>query len=507
VATWPSIRLLLIKVITGQWYTRQIDYVQAYPQVRAERPMYMEIPPGFSANVRKAPSLYVLSVLKNIYGSKQAGRVWNQHLVDKLLSIGFVQSALDPCVFYKGRAMYVLYTDDSILAGPDEAELDAIIAEIQATGLKITSEANLDDFLGVNIDRRDNGTVHLTQTRLIDSILSDLGLDKPNVAAKDVPCASSKLLTSHPRSAAFDGHFGYRSVVGKMLYLEKCTRPDLAYAVHQCARFSADPKYEHGQAIKWLGRYIYETRNKGMIFKPDDSGLELYVDSDWAGNWDRTTAGHDPDTARSRHGYVLKYAGCPVLWASQMQTKFALSSTEAEYIGLSRALREAIPIMAQLKEMQSLGFAVASTTPIVKCKVFEDNTGALEMATVHRLRPRTKHINIKYHHFRSYVDDGSVQISYVKSQDNVADMLTKGQPIALLQVHRLAILGWDTDAEKGCDKTSYDTEPGASIVIPTNADGLNPTKSDSAHGAKLKRNTPHGAKPMLHGAKPHIEIA
>jgi hypothetical protein len=57
------------------------------------------------------------------------------------------------------------------------------------------------------------------------------------------------------------------------------------------------------------------------------------------------------------------------------------------------------------------------------------------------------------------------------------------------------------------DKTSYDTEPGASIVITTNADGLNPTKSDSAHGAKLKRNTPHGARPMLHGAKPSSKIA
>jgi Reverse transcriptase (RNA-dependent DNA polymerase) len=383
VATWPSIRLQLINVIVKKWYTRQIDYVQAYPQARAERPMFMEIPPGFTANVRHSSAAYVLAVLKNIYGSKQAGRVWNRHLVDKLLLIGFVQSAHDPCVFYKGKAMYVLYTDDSILAGPDEQELDAIIEEIKSTGLKITSEATLDDFLGVNIDRRDDGTVHLTQTRLIDSILADLGLDKPNVAAKDVPCASSKLLTAHPRSPPFDRHFDYRSVVGKLLYLEKCTRPDLAYAVHQCARFAADPKYEHGQAVKWIGRYLYGTRDKGMIFRPNGGGLELHVDSDWSGNWDRDTAGHDPDTARSRHGYILQYCGCPVFWASQMQTEFALSSTEAEYIGLSRALRETIPLMAQLREMHDLGFDVSSFTPNVRCQVLEDNTGALEMATVH----------------------------------------------------------------------------------------------------------------------------
>jgi hypothetical protein len=82
-------------------------------------------------------------------------------------------------------------------------------------------------------------------------------------------------------------------------------------------------------------------------------------------------------------------------------------------------------------------------------QVFDDNTGALEMATVHCIQPQTKHISIKYHHFQSLVDDGSIQ------------MLTKEQPVALLRVHRLpvAVLGWDTNAEKGCDKTSYEPSP------------------------------------------------
>jgi Reverse transcriptase (RNA-dependent DNA polymerase) len=469
VATWPSIRLLLINVLTLRWHSRQIDYVQAYPQAQVDRPMYMEIPQGFSPNGEQGED-YVLEVLMNIYGSKQAGRVWNTHLVGKLVSIGFVQSKHDPCVFYKGRAMYVLYTDDSILAGPDSDELDDIIEQIKSTGLKITSEATLEDFLGVNIDHREDGTIHMTQTRLIDSILADLGLDKPNVAGKDTPAATSKLLSHHPRSAPFDCHFDYRSVVGKMLYLEKCTCPNLAYAVHQCARFSASPKYEHGQAVKWLGRYLHDTRDKGMIYAPNDKGLELYVDSDWSGNWDKEVAADEPDTARSRHGYVLNYRGCPIFWASQMQTEFAMSSTEAEYIGLSRALRETIPIMEMLKEMQQLGFDVTATQATVRCKVFEDNTGALEMANVHKLRPRTKHINIKYHHFRSHVSDGSIAVQYIPSKDNVADMLTKGQPIALLRVHRAAIMGWDTDVEKGCNNPSIAHEDvrGDDSLNPTN---------------------------------------
>jgi hypothetical protein len=261
-------------------------------------------------------------------------------------------------VYFKGKAMYVLYTDDSVLAGPDDVELDEIMAQITGTGLKITSKATLEDFLGVNINRTPKGTIELTQTRLLDSIIKDLRLDKPNVAHKDTPCASSKLLSAHTGSEGFDGHFHYRSVIGKMNYLEKCTRPDIAYTVHQCAQFSADPKIEHGQLVKWLGRYLHATCDKGIIYTPNDNDLELYVDSDWAGNWDKDTAGHDPNTARSRHSYILYYRGCPLFWASQLQTEFAMSSTEAEYIGLSRALHETIPIIELLKEMQELGFDV-----------------------------------------------------------------------------------------------------------------------------------------------------
>ena len=453
VVTWPSIRLLLTMSVLHKWHTRQIDYVQAYPQAPVERPMYMEIPKGFKVTGGATSKDYLLQIHKNIYGQRQAGRVWNKYLVEKLIRIGFHQSQHDECVFFKGRAMYVLYTDDSILAGPDPDELDSIMKQIRGVGLKITSEGGIEDFLGINVEQQPDGSYTLTQTRLIDSILEDLGLNKSNVATKLTPTASSKILSRHPESEEFDGHFHYRSVIGKLNYLEKCTRPDIAYAVHQCARFTSDPRYEHGQAVKWLGRYLYGTRTKGIQLRPSGETLDLYVDSDWSGNWDREVAATDPSTARSRHGYFLMYCGCPVFWASQLQTEIALSSTEAEYIGLSRALRETIPVMELLKEMRSLGFTITTATPQVHCRVFEDNSGALTMATVHKLRPRTKHINIKFHHFRSYVDSGEVSIHPIASDDNYSDMLTKGQPIELLRKHRSFLLGWDVGIEKGCNNT------------------------------------------------------
>jgi hypothetical protein len=139
------------------------------------------------------------------------------------------------------------------------------------------------------------------------------------------------------------------------------------------------------------------------------------------------------------------------IWASQLQTEIALSSTEAEYIGLSKALRETIPIMNILQEMKNLKYNIGITNPKVHCKVFEDNSGALEMAKVHKFRPRTKHINIKYHHFWSYVNDETISIHPITSEQNPADMLTKGLGVNKLRLNRFRVMGWNVDTEKGCE--------------------------------------------------------
>jgi hypothetical protein len=146
-----------------------------------------------------------------------------------------------------------LYTDDSILAGPDKEERQQVIKDLKAANLNITEEGDLEDFLGVQIDRKADGSVHLTQPQLIDQILKDLRLDQDNVTTKDVPASSSKILMRHSDSEPFDNSFHYKSVIGKLNYLEKTTRSDISYITHQCARFTLDPKKEHGQAVRWLG--------------------------------------------------------------------------------------------------------------------------------------------------------------------------------------------------------------------------------------------------------------
>jgi hypothetical protein len=133
----------------------------------------------------------------------------------------------------------------------------------------------------------------------------------------------------------------------------------------------------------------------------------------------------DINTAISRSGYLIIYAACPLIWASKMQTEIALSTTEAEYISLSKALREVIPIIDILTELKQKVDNDIINLPEVHCQIFEDNSGAYELVTTPKMRPRTKHINVKYHHFRSYVERKLISIKQVTSEHQLADILTK----------------------------------------------------------------------------------
>ena len=184
------------------------------------------------------------------------------------------------------------------------------------------------------------------------------------------------------------------------------------------------------------------TCNKGTIIKPNPKrNLEVFVNADFAGNWDSKEY-LDPDTARSRHGHFIFCEGCPILHKSQLQGEIALSSTESEYNGLSYAPRDAIPIMELLKEMKKEGFDVTGTKAKVHCKVFEDNSGALEIAKNPKYRPRTKHINGRLHHFRSWVESGRISIHKIGTTEQIADYLTKALPVEQLKYLRKKVLGW-----------------------------------------------------------------
>jgi hypothetical protein len=240
----------------------------------------------------------------------------------------------------------------------------------------------------------------------------------------------------------FLGPWSYRSLIGMLLNRSNNTRPDIAFAVHQCARFSHAPKQTHAAAVKTIGRYLLRTRAKGLILKPSgDLAIDCYVDADFAGLWG-VENDQDPLCVKSRTGYLITIGGCPLSWTSKLQTEIALSTMEAEYIALSQSMRELLPIREIVREMAfAMKFHKAFEIR-THSKVFEDNNGCLILASCPRLTPRSKHIAVKYHFFRQHVQKGDLRIYKINTEEQKADIFTKGLVRAVFERIRKLVMGW-----------------------------------------------------------------
>jgi hypothetical protein len=147
----------------------------AYPQAPIGMDIYMELPQGIQTKHGNSKE-YVLKLENNIYGQKQAGRVWNSFLVDKLTSIGFTMSLIDDCVFFRGDVIFMVYIDDGIFLGSNNLQLQEVTKEIQNLGLNIEDQGHPADYVGVNIKNLKDGSSEFTQQALIDSIINNVGL-------------------------------------------------------------------------------------------------------------------------------------------------------------------------------------------------------------------------------------------------------------------------------------------------------------------------------------------
>jgi hypothetical protein len=442
VVNWFSIRLFLVISILNDWETRQIDFVLAYPQADVECDLYMEVPVGFDLP-SKNKKAYCLKLKKNIYGTKQAGRVWNKFVHKGLLELGYTVSKIDTCVYYKGSSVFMLYVDDGIFAGPDKAEITRLIQELQRE-FNVTDEGDLKEYLGVLVEKQGDGRIKLSQPHLIQQILDDLWFNE-RTNPKPTPAPGGQVLGRDIDGEAMNDDFNYRSVIGKANFLEKSTRPDIAVAIHQCARFSSDPKHSHATAVRYVGKYLQGTKNEGIYLDPKaDKSFECWVDADFLGQYVKGAPDMHLDkmTAKSRTGFIITYAGCPITWSSKLQQETALSTTKSEYMALSEAFRTLIPLMDLLEEARAMGVPVECGAPVVHCKAFEDNSGALELARLPKMRPPTRHINVKYHHFREAVALGRITVVHVASQDQLGDALTKNLVRDLFLSLRKRYLGW-----------------------------------------------------------------
>ena len=166
-----------------------------------------------------------------------------------------------------------------------------------------------------------------------------MGFDpKTTKGATNNTPAGYPLLNKDESGPANKASWKYHGIIGMLGYLQGTTRPNIAISTHRCARFKNYPHLSHERAVKRIGRYLLDTREKGMIYIPDTSwGLECYVDADFSGGW-KDGDHESPESVLSRTYFFIMYAGFPIHWGRKMQTEFALSTTESEYIALSSAM-------------------------------------------------------------------------------------------------------------------------------------------------------------------------
>jgi hypothetical protein len=235
-----------------------------------------------------------------------------------------------------------------------------------------------------------------------------------------------------------------------LTYLSTSTHPDIAFAVHQCAHFCTKPKRCHELAVGHIVHYLKGTKHCGYILRPSSEhrNLDCYVDADFAGLWSPSSS-HDPISIKSKTGYVISFASCPVLWSSKLQTEIALSTTEAEYIAMSQASRDLIPMWDLLIEFSKATKLIVGDT-LAHSTIFEDNKGCVDLASAPKLRPCTKHIALKYHHFRTHVANAFIKIQWIDSKNQLADIFTKPLLAPLFEYLCYHLLGWWLSNQREC---------------------------------------------------------
>jgi hypothetical protein len=202
----------------------------------------------------------------------------------------------------------------------------------------------------------------------------------------------------------------YQSMIGSLMYAMTQTRPDLAFAVSLLSRFAANPNLAHTKAAHRVLRYLKATRTLGITYNGSKSGFFGYSDSDWAG---------DPHSRRSTSGYVFFLYGGAITWKSTRQKAVTVSSTEAEYYGLTNAAKEAAWLRKLLIELQYTGEDIEPT------HIYGDNQGSLALSEDAKAHQRMKHVDVQYHYIRQQVQENRVSLSYIETQRMVADGMTK----------------------------------------------------------------------------------
>lgn len=347
---------------------------------------------------------------KAIYGLKQASSAWYKTLEAAMHNIGFQNSNIEPCVFYKQVSqeetiIVTSYVDDLLCFCTDPKDFQDVKEQLSKE-FDIKDLGEVSSYLSIGICRGQDGAVFLNQRGYVDSILRLFKMEGCNPV--QTPVCTSQQLT---RETASTNDYPYQQLIGRLMYLAIWTRPDIMYAVSMLSQFNTCHGEPHWNAAKRVLRYLKGTRNHGIMYTKTNANINVFSDADWGSSSDR----------KSYSGTVAVMSGGAVLWSSRKQRCTSLSSTESELIALSESCKDAMYIKGFMQEL-NLEF----TTPVsIAC----DNTGTVAIAQQDGHHPkRLRHVEIRHFYVRDCVASGDVVVHHIRTGDMTADVLTKGLP-------------------------------------------------------------------------------
>uniref|UniRef100_A0ACD5UNA0 Uncharacterized protein n=2 Tax=Avena sativa TaxID=4498 RepID=A0ACD5UNA0_AVESA len=405
VARLDSVRLLLAVAAQHRWEVHHMDVKTAFLNGEMGEEVYVCQPPGF---INTDNSSKVLRLHKALYRLRQAPCAWNTKLDAVLLSLGFTQSASEHAVYVPGetntRLLLGVYVDDLVVAG---ACTDAIVSfkHEMCERFKMTDLGLLTLYLGIEVSQAP-GEITLKQSAFAAKLLEKAGMADCNRV--HVPMEPRLKLSKESTNPPADITL-YRSIIGSLRYLVH-TRPDISFSVGMLSRFMEAPTSEHLSAVKHLLRYIADTIDHGCLYTstPDGASLFGFSDADMAG---------DIDDRKSTSGTLFFYDNCPVSWKSQKQKVVSLSSCESEYIAAATAACQGVWLGRLLGDL--LG------APPLVAKLNVDNKSAIQLCKNPVFHDRSKHIEVRYHFIRSCIENGTVTVQHIGTEDQLADALTK----------------------------------------------------------------------------------
>uniref|UniRef100_A0A8D9B1F5 Copia protein n=1 Tax=Cacopsylla melanoneura TaxID=428564 RepID=A0A8D9B1F5_9HEMI len=406
VAKLSTIRTVLAIANHKDLFLHQMDVKTAFLNGVLEEEIYMYQPEGYNS----VNSGMVCKLNKSLYGLKQSPRCWNKRFNDFMVTSGFERSKNDYCLysrFEEGLTFYViLYVDDLILCCNDLNKIQNMKNRL-CKEFKMTDFGKLKFFLGIEIERdEEKGTLSMSQKQYILKLLDRFQMTD----CKGVNTPMEKGLQLEKNISSVVINKPYRELIGCLMYLMLATRPDICYTINFFSKFQNNFTEEHWIHLKRVLRYLKETVDEKLVYqKTKDSNPEImcFADADWA---------NDVDDRRSISGFVCKIYGSCVSWSTKKQPTVSLSSTEAEFISLCSTVCEALWLKKLVSEIEQI-------TPTVV--IFEDNQACISIAKNPREHGRMKHIDTKYLFIRECIENYNLDIKYICSQKQQADLFTK----------------------------------------------------------------------------------